>query len=110
MAGKGKPRPDVALTVKSSGDVVPPVPAGKPRPVVLGVNPSGNVVSVVPVVRPPPDPYALAAKVKGLAALTPEERGYLIMLLEKQVAHQRVSLTAEERKYLTTCSKRTQPR
>jgi hypothetical protein len=77
MAGRGKPRPKVVLTVKSGADGV----------------------SIVPVVKPLPDPLALATKIERQTALTPEEREYLVILLEKQPA---APLPPEEHECLIT--------
>jgi hypothetical protein len=62
MAGRGKPRPDAALTVRIDD----------------------NALSLVPVpVAPPLDPCALAIKLQDQTTLTPEEREYLVSLIEK---------------------------
>jgi hypothetical protein len=61
MAGRGKPRPEVALAVKIDG----------------------NALSLVPVAKPPLDPCGLAIKLQDQTKLTPEERDYLVTLIEK---------------------------
>jgi hypothetical protein len=61
MAGKGKPRPEVALAVKIDG----------------------NALSLVPVAEPPLDPCGLAIKLQDQTKLTREERDYLVTLIEK---------------------------